>query len=174
MHRRVFLSMAGAFALSGCGGFRDSRINPRNWFGRSTARPRTAAASTAEGGNPLIPEREDSIFRRAPRAEVYEGTPVDQITELSVERTSEGAIIRVTGQTLQQGAFDVRLVPERPEDAPGGVLSYELRALQPSDMPQGPPRTRQVHAAVFVSREDIERATRVRVRGLRNERVSSR
>ena len=47
MHRRVFLSMTGAFALAGCGGFRQSRINPRNWFGRSTARPRNTAAPTA-------------------------------------------------------------------------------------------------------------------------------
>jgi hypothetical protein len=166
--------MAGAFALSGCSGFRDSRINPRNWFGRSTSQPRTAAASTAAGGNPLIPEREDSIFRRAPRVVVYEGTPVDQVTDLSIEPTSDGAIISVTGQTLRQGAFDVRLVPEQPADAPvAGVLSYELRALQPTDTPQGPPRTRQVNAGVFVSNEDISRVTRVRVRGLRNERVSS-
>ena len=104
MHRRVFLSMTGALALAGCGGFRDSRINPRNWFGRSTSRARdTAAAST--GGNPLIPEDDESIFRRRNREEVYPGTPVDQITALAVERTSDGAIIRATGQTARQGAL---------------------------------------------------------------------
>ena len=174
MQRRVFLSMTGAFALAGCSGFRQSRINPRNWFGRSSARPREAAAS-ADGSNPLIPEREDSIFRRGPREEVYAGTPVDQITALTVERTSDGAIIRVTGQTLRQGAFDVRLIPEHDEDAPvGGVLSYELRAVQPSDTPQGPARTRQVQAGVLVTNQTLERVTAVRVRGLRNERVSQR
>lgn len=173
MQRRVFLSMTGAFALAGCSGFRQSRINPRNWFGRSTARPRESAPS--DGSNPLIPERENRIFRRGPREEVYEGTPVDQIMALAVERTSDGAIIRVTGQTLRQGAFDLRLIPEHDEDAPvGGVLSYELRAVQPSDTPQGPARTRQVQAGVFVSNQTLERVTEVRVRGLRNERVSRR
>jgi hypothetical protein len=166
--------MTGALALAGCGGFRDSRINPRNWFGRSTSRARdTAAAST--GGNPLIPEDDESIFRRRNREEVYPGTPVDQITALAVERTSDGAIIRATGQTARQGAFDVRLVPEQPENAPvGGVLSYELQAVQPSETPQGPARTRQVHAGVFVSNQTLEQVTAVRVRGLRNERVSRR
>ena len=173
MHRRVFLSMTGAFALTGCSGYRQSRINPRNWFGRSTARPREVAA--ADGSNPLIPEREDSIFRRGPREEVYDGTPVDQVTALAVERTSDGAIIRVTGQTVRQGAFDVRLVPEQPMDAPvSGVLSYELQAVQPSDTPQGPARTRLVQAGVFVSNQTLAQVTQVRVRGLRNERVSRR
>ena len=173
MHRRVFLSMTGAFALAGCSGFRQSRMNPGNWFGRSTARPRNTAP--ADGSNPLIPEREDSIFRRGPREEVYEGTPVDQITALSVERTGDGAIIHVTGQTLRQGAFDVRLIPEQAEDAPvGGVLSYQLRAIQPSDTPQGPARARQVTTAVFISNQAIDRATTIRVSGLRNERVSRR
>ena len=100
---------------------------------------------------------------------------MDQITALAVERTSDGAIIRVTGQTLRQDAFDVRLVPEQPVDAPvNGVLSYELRAVQPSDAPQGPARTRQVQAGVFVSNQTLERVTGVRVRGLRNERLSRR
>ena len=173
MQRRVFLSITGAFALAGCGGFRDSRINPRNWFGRSTSRPRDAAPT--DGSNPLIPDREDSIFRRAPREEVYEGTPVDQITGLSVERTSDGAIIRVTGQTLRQGAFDVRLIPEHDTDAPvGGVLAYQLQAIQPSNTPQGPARARQVTTALFVSNQTINRATEIRVSGLRNERVTRR
>lgn len=175
MQRRVFLSMAGAFTLAGCGGFRESRINPRNWFGRSTSRPRDATATAPESGNPLIPDREDSIFRRRNRESVYQGTPVDQITALAVERTSEGAIIRATGQTERQGAFDIRLVPEQPMDAPvSGVLSFAMQAIQPSDTPQGAARARQVQAGVFVSNQTLEQVTQVRVRGLRNERVSRR
>ncbi len=176
MHRRIFLSMGGAFALAGCGGFRDSRINPRNWFGRSTSRARQPAETSDADGNPLIPEDEGGIFRRRRRREeVYEGTLVDQITALAVERTSDGAIIRATGQTARQDAFDVRLVPEQPGGTPeGGVLSYELKALQPSNAPQGPARTRQVQAGVFVSNQTLEQVREVRVRGRRNERVSRR
>jgi hypothetical protein len=175
MQRRVFLSITGAFALAGCSGFRDSRINPRNWFGRSTARPRQAAATSGESGNPLIPEEEGGIFRRRNRAEDYQGSPVDQITALDVERTSDGAIIRATGRTARQGAFDVRLVPDQPMDSPvSGVLSYELQAVQPADAPQGPARARQIQAGVFVSNQTLEPVTELRVRGLRNERVSRR
>ncbi|MEQ8900012.1 MAG: hypothetical protein RID11_06540 [Roseovarius sp.] len=174
MHRRVFLSMAGALALAGCGGFRESRVNPRNWFGRSRSRSRATPATATENTNPLIPEREDSIFRRN-REVVYEGTLVDQITAMEIERTSDGAIIRVTGLPLRQGAFDVRLVPEDEDKKPiDGVLNFELRAIQSDNMPQGPERARSVHAAVFVSRQNIERAAEIRVRGARNERVSSR
>lgn len=174
MHRRVFLSMAGALALAGCGGLRESRVNPRNWFGRSRSRRRAAPATATENTNPLIPEREDSIFRRN-REVVYEGTLVDQITAMEIERTSDGAIIRVTGLPLRQGAFDVRLVPENEDKKPiNGVLDFELRAIQSENMPQGPERARAVQAAVFVSRQNIERAAEIRVRGARNERVSSR
>jgi len=174
MHRRVFLSMAGALALTGCGGFRESRVNPRNWFGRSRSRSRAAPAPATENTNPLIPEREDSIFRRN-RKVVYEGTLVDQITAMEIERTSDGAIIRVTGLPLRQGAYDVRLVPENDDKAPvNGVLGLELRAIQSDTMPQGPDRARRVQAAVFVSRQNIERAEEIRVRGARNERVSRR
>lgn len=175
MQRRVFLSTAGALIVAGCGGFRQSRMNPGNWFGRSTARERTTPPTPAEAGNPLIPESKDSIFRRGPRKEVYEGTLVDRITALSVDRASDGAIIRVTGQTRRQGAFDVRLIPARPENDPaGGGLLYELRALQPSDTPIGAARTRKVHAAVFVSNQTLDRASEIRVRGERNARVSRR
>ena len=172
MRRRVFLSLAAASVLAGCGGFRQSRVNPRNWFGRS--RSRRVAETSAENTNPLIPQQEDSIFRRR-RTEVYEGTPVDQISEMVIERTSDGAIIRVTGLPLRQGAYDVRLISDDPKGDPvNGQLGYRLMAVQPDTTPQGLPRMREVRAAVFVSAPKLERTDIIRVSGARNEQVSRR
>lgn len=176
MKRRVFLSLAAMSALAGCGGgFRRSRANPRNWFGGARAQRRAAqpASAPAEPVNPLIPEREDSIFRRR-REEVYEGTLVDQITRMAIEPTSDGGIIRVEGRTLQQDAFDVRLVSETEGEPVNGVLEFKLMAIQPTDTPQGSPRARRVLAAVFVSSQTLDRTEMVRVLGARNLQESRR
>lgn len=172
MQRRVFLSLVAMSVLAGCGGYRRSRANPRNWFGRSTPRRRPAEPAPANT-NPLIPQREDTIFRRR-RDKVYEGTPVDQVTRMVIERTSDGAIIRVEGVTLQQGAFDVRLVSETDDKPVNGRLDYRLMAIQPEDQPQGPERARTVLAAVFVSNQVLERSDEIRVIGARNEQISRR
>lgn len=172
MQRRVFLSLAAVSVLAGCGGFRQSRANPRNWFGRSRSRPR-AAEPVSGTTNPLIPEREDTIFRRN-REKVYDGTLVDQVSRMVIERTSDGGIIRVEGISLRQGAFDVRLVSETKNEPLNGVLEYKLMALQPEDQPQGPERARTVLAAVFVSNQTLERSDVIRVVGARNEQISRR
>jgi hypothetical protein len=172
MQRRVFLSLATVSVLAGCGGFRQSRANPRNWFGRSRSR-RRAAEPASENTNPLIPEREDTIFRRN-RKEVYEGTPVDQVTQMVIEPTSDGGIIKVTGLSLRQGAFDVRLISDSDGEPVNGVLEYRLMALQSEEGAQGSERARTVTAGEFVSAQKLERANVIRVIGARNEQVSRR
>lgn len=165
------LTMVSSMLLAGCGGLRDSRANPVNWFGKSKSRP--VATAPAETLNPLIPERADSIFRRN-KAEVYNGTPVDQITDLAIERTSDGAIIRVTGLSVRQGAFDVRLISDSKDKPVNGVLSYKLLALQPGDQPPGSERARTVQAAVFLSTQTLEEARTITVTGARNAQTSTR
>ncbi|NCQ24384.1 MAG: hypothetical protein COW54_04095 [Rhodobacteraceae bacterium CG17_big_fil_post_rev_8_21_14_2_50_63_15] len=172
MRRRVFISLAAGSILAGCGGFRQSRVNPRNWFGGS--RSRSVSSTPAENTNPLIPQREDRILFRK-RDEIYDGTPVDQITRMVIERTSDGAIVRVTGLPLRQGAYDVRLIPDDKDAQPvNGELGFSLMAVQSDTMPQGSERAREVHAAAFVSLPKLETASIVRVRGARNEQVSRR
>jgi hypothetical protein len=177
MKRRVFLGLATAGVLAGCGGFRESRVNPRNWFGRSRSRRREAAAAADPEVNPLIPQdgEETGIFdaiRRRRKDPPYTGTPVAEITALSVERATGGAIVRARGQATEQGVHDVRLIPDVPEGEPvGGVLGYELRAVHEGT---GAGQPREVEAAVFVSDKTLESVRDIRVRGLRNERVSSR
>ena len=168
-------SLAGlvivSMTLSACGGWRDSRVNPSNWFGNSRSDP--VSESPAQT-NPLIPEQTNSIFRRRAVEEVYDGTPVDQITALTVERTSIGAIIRVEGVTLRQGAYDVRLTSETEGEPVNGVLELTLAALQPDDTPQGPERSRTVTTGRALSATDLEAITTIRVIGARNVMTTGR
>jgi len=156
MKRRIFLGLAAAGALAGCGG---SRLNPRNWFGRSRETARGAPAGEAR--NPLLPEEG--------------GTPLRTVSALVVEPASGGAIIRVRGIAERQDVHDVRLVPDTPEGEPaGGVLGYELRGVLPEAPAPDAAGPREVQAAVFVSDKTLEGVREIRVRAAQNARVSRR
>ncbi|EAP75867.1 lipoprotein [Roseovarius nubinhibens] len=174
---RILLSilMVTTLTLAGCGGLRDSKLNPGNWFGKSTARA-TPTSAQSPNANPLIPEERNSIFRRKRGNEVYEGTLVHQVTGLSVERASGGAIIRVTGLPLRQGAHDVRLTSANgKDDAPiNGVLTYRLEAYQPVNRAQGTPHSRKVSAGRFVSDQDLQGVREIRVISQTNSHSSRR
>ena len=47
--------MISTLVLSSCGGWRDSRVNPTNWFGTS----RETTNTLDENLNPLIPQEEE-------------------------------------------------------------------------------------------------------------------
>ncbi len=174
---RGFLTILviSSIVLSSCSRLRDSRLNPGNWFGKSEPRQVQTAQTAEDEINPLIPEERPSIFRRNKDKEAnYQGTPVDQVTTLKVEPTPTGAIIRVTGIALQQGAYDVRLTNETDGEPVDGVLTYRLMAVQFTNTPQGAPQQRTLHAATFVSNADIDATRTIVVRGLRNEQVVRR
>ncbi len=169
MRTFVAVLVISSIVLSGCSRLRDSRLNPGNWFGGSKSQP---VATSTTSANPLIPER--TSIRRRDRREIYRGTPVDQITDLKVERTTAGAIVHVTAISLRQGAFDVRLISDTDGEPVDGVLTFQLLAVQPTNQPQGQPRQRTVHAARFVSNNDLAATSTIRVTGSRNERVTKR
>ncbi|MEQ9259193.1 MAG: hypothetical protein RIG84_08840 [Roseovarius sp.] len=186
--------LVSTMLLSACGGgLRDSRINPANWFGRSTSTANeTGTVVTADGEvqqvNPLIGEKKQSqLTTKKQRGATagglsildkeegpYLGTMVDQVTSLSVERTSTGAIVKVTGVTARQGAYDVRLVEANNGTPVDGVLTYELRALQPLNTFQGPEPTRRIEAGAPLTMGDLEMINSVRVVAKRNTRTTRR
>jgi hypothetical protein len=176
MKRRVFLGLAAAGVLAGCGAGRE-RPRRRGLFSGRRARRAAEAEAEAANTNPLIPKRdeEEGIFssmQRRRRDPPYEGTPVAAITNAELKPTSGGVLLRVEGLTLREGAHSVRLIPDHPEgEAIDGVIGYELRAEQPEDTPQGPERARRILAAVFISRKKLGGAREIRVRGGQNERV---
>lgn len=172
MHKFLILAVSASLILSGCSGFRESRANPSNWFGGGPAAP--AQTDEAASANPLIPERR-SIFLRT-RVETYDGTLVGEITDIAVEPTAHGAIVRVTGVTDMPGAFDIRLINETDDKPVDGVLRYSLKALQPpqrtgtgSDL-----RARTVQAGAFVPARAFEQTTQIEVLGARNSVATGR
>lgn len=167
MRKVVAILVISSIVLSGCSRLRDSRLNPGNWFGGGRTAP--VAGTTGAEANPLIPKT--TRIRRKDRKQIYRGTPVDQVTSVIVEPTTAGAIIRVTGVSLQQGAFDVRLIADNKGEPANGGLTYRLMALQPTDTPQGQVRQRTLHAGQFVSNHDLAVTQTIRVIGARNERV---
>ncbi|MEM8577091.1 MAG: hypothetical protein AAGF60_04510 [Pseudomonadota bacterium] len=172
MIRLVLVLAALSLTLSACG-FRDSRVNPLNWFGNSRSEP--VQVQAPEDVNPLIPTRTGLFQRQRAEAARYQGTPVDAVTDLRVERVPGGAIIRATGVAREQGLFEVRLTPENDGDAVDGVLSYRLEARRPEAVrPGGPEATRRVTAAVSVTDQDLRGVRVIRVVGVENARTSRR
>lgn len=168
----TFLLVSG-LTLSACGGMRDSRANPANWFGGSKVERRAAPVAN-EAVNPLIPEQANSIFRRKSDEDTYAGTPIYAVEGVTIERSSGGAIIKATGLSLRQGAFDVRLSPENKGEPVDGVLTYAMRAMQRADTPQGPERTRRVSAGAFISTQTLSEVRTIRVLGLTNTATTRR
>lgn len=194
---RVLLSVMviSALTLTACSGWRDSSVNPRNWFGNSTSRvvnttntgaPRSP--SDRQTGNPLIEDeaaelivrrnasvvQRSGIFRRRAKIEIYNGSLIDEVTALVVEPLPTGAIVRVTGLPQREGAFDVRLLPISEDGPIDGVMEYTLNAYQPLETRVGTARTREVQAGAFLSNDDLSRINEIRVRGELNVRSTRR
>jgi hypothetical protein len=161
--------LLSAVALSGCGGLRDSAVNPMNWFGRSTSAP--AVQHTDTEVNPLIPARRESIFR-SESDDSYQGTDVAEVTELLIERRPGGAIIRATGVAIYQNAFEVRLVKIDAESNES-TLTYALRALQPVG-PQGSANARLLTAAEWLTDNELAGIRTIQVKSRGNTRTVRR
>lgn len=162
---RIFLSLllVSSFLLSACAGWRDARVNPSNWFGggRSAARAAAEADVPPEEVNPLLPTQTSILTRD--RREKYDGIMASQVTDLAIERTTTGAIVRVTGLSALQGAYDIRLVPENDGDPVDGVLTFSLKAVQPDDQGPGSALARTLRAGAYVSSDTLARTETVQV-----------
>ncbi|GHC62799.1 hypothetical protein [Neogemmobacter tilapiae] len=98
-----------ATALSACGGFRDSRLNPLNWFGKAQPVATTLVDPTQqEDGRPLV----------------------QQVLDLTVEPIDGGAIVRAKGLPPTQGWWEAELVPMGEVDAEG-TLTLAFRVIPP-------------------------------------------
>jgi hypothetical protein len=166
MRRFLAVLVISSVTLSGCGRLRDSNANPANWFGKRNPGPVATAPGEPAEVNPLIPQK-TSVFKRN-KSENYIGTPVANITSMTIERLPTGAILHVTGVSLQQGAYDVRLISDSKGDPVNGVLTFKLKAVQPLDQPQGSQQARTIHAARFVSNSNLESASVIQIIGGRN------
>ena len=165
-----------AALLGGCGAVRDSRVNPFNWFGGSRDVPASTPAATTEQSNALVPRNAGrrGLFSRPD--EDYAGVLVERVTELSVEPTLGGAIIRVTGVASRLGAYGVRLTPANAEEVPeNGILSYRLNVIYPEVATgAGTEAARQVVAARSLTREQLAGVSVIRIEADQNARETRR
>lgn len=105
---RSLLVLSLILTLGAC----ESRLNPLNWFGGDREeRIRVDPDATGPAAAALDPR-----------------ALVTEITQLSIEQTTTGAIIRATGVTPAQGYFDAGL---RQIERTDTALVYEFRAAEP-------------------------------------------
>ncbi|MCB1341756.1 MAG: hypothetical protein KDK24_11985 [Pseudooceanicola sp.] len=169
MRKSLILLVLASLVLASCG-FRDSRINPRNWFGGS--RSVAASAETAET-NPLIPRRSGLLGKRpAPPQE-----KIATVTELKIEPTNTGAIVYASGVAVRQGAYLARLTPRGGQPVPdeNGVLTFDFMVTYPvRPTAGGSELTRTVHEAYSLSKQDLAAIRTIRVEGAQNAQETRR
>lgn len=156
MNRRaIILTLGTGLILTGCG-FGQSRLNPFNWF-RSDPEQETMEPV-------YLQERLDSR------------PLVAQVTQLSVERTPGGAIIRATGLPPVQGWYDAELVNEDRDGLPiNGELIYSFRARPPREQTRvSTVQSRELTVATFVSNTVLASTRSIRVTGALNSRAARR
>ncbi len=147
MKAPVFTLVVCALVLTACG---ESRLNPFNWFGREEAAPRSEA-----------PDRPDVLDRTG---------LVQQVTDLRIDRTPGGAIIRATGLPPTQGYWGAGLEPVADERPVDGVLTYRFRIEAPIGRElAGNRQSREVIVARAVSDAVLEGVRVVRVMGAAND-----
>jgi hypothetical protein len=152
MTRRVVFAVAMFGLLAGCSTpWSESRLNPFAWFGGSASAPDT-----------LVPPETLTIVDNRPF--------VTSVTSLAVERTPGGVILRATGLPPTQGFWQGALILENIDGAPvDGTLTFQFRAAPPpGPQPVGAPRTREIVVGVFLSRQNLQGVTTLRVVGQQN------
>ena len=148
-------------ALAGCGSFRESRVNPANWFG---GRDEAPSLAPSDG----YPDRAD------PRPLVGE------IAALQVDRVPGGAIVRATAVPPSQGFWDAALVPEVADSEgnpvpEGGVMAFQFRATPPEGPAGGgSAASREITAGFFVTDQGLAGVRTITVRGQSNQRSARR
>lgn len=158
--------------LSACGGWREARVNPVNWFGQSKEAPLPPA--DIETINPLIPKDDDKVnFFGGSEDDVDFSVPTETITDLSIRPTPVGAIILATGQAKRLGAHSATLVAD--ETSTPGTLSYTLRVIYPPvGTPAGTTATRNVSAAITLTHQELAGIHKVTVTSAQNARETRR
>jgi len=149
--RIIILTMALS-ALAGCSTpWRDSNANPANWF------------STDDRPETLVPIEEDLVIDNRPL--------VAQVTAVSVDRTPGGIIRRATGLPAAQGYWDAGLVLEQRDGEPvDGLLSFVFRATPPTTRSEGARATRELTVARFLSNQQLQGVSELRVVAEQNSR----
>ena len=143
--------IAALCLLTACAAVRSSPLNPLNWFG--PARPAPVADLMTAAADPRA--------------------LVAQVTDLTVEPTAGGAIIRATGLPPTQGFWQAELVRIETDDP--ATLTYEFRIFPPlTPNRAGTPMSRAVVVATSVTNITLGTVTQITVQGATNALTSAR
>ena len=171
MHKSLTVLLTAGLILANCG-WRDSRVNPGNWFDGGDSVPAEAAAGET---NPLVPTVRSGLLSKPKASD--KSVPIENIAQLRIERTSSGAIIHATGIGIRQGAHNAFLKPETGNDLAdeNGVLSYSFSVLYPEQPTNvGPENTRRVEVARTLTTQQLKGVRVIRVSGVQNAHESRR
>lgn len=147
--RHVVLGLA--VALAGCGGLRQSKLNPFNWFKKSEQRETIVLPDEKADARPLV----------------------DTVLSMAVEPIPGGAVVRARGVTPTQGWWDAELVAQDLDE--NGVLVYEFRLLPPTKRADvSTQQSREIDVAIYISDVKLENVREIVVQGATNARVSRR
>tara|TARA_R110000796_G_scaffold3763_5_gene14400 strand:+ start:2042 stop:2563 length:522 start_codon:yes stop_codon:yes gene_type:complete len=173
MRKTFSVLLLSTLVLTGCATVRDSRVNPFNWFGKARSEPISHSSTQA---NPLIPETSSIFSKKRNKEAVYNGRPIDQITDLTIERVAGGVLVRATGLAARQGLYDVQLVPQNKDELPiDGVLTYRLEGVEPAPQTAiGAAPTREVTVARALTDQQLAEVHTIRIEGQRNALTSRR
>ena len=152
MRKAVLAGLAAVMVVGGCATVRESRLNPFNWFGRSQEQRAVAqAAAQIDGGR----------------------VQVDQVTELAIEPTVGGAIIRAKGVPATQGWYMAELIREDGQKPEELVFRFVVKRPQ-GDTRTGTPASREITVAEFVTTQQLEAIRTITVTGAQNARSTRR
>lgn len=144
MLRSLPVLMVAALTLAGCSTIGESRLNPLNWFGPSTA-------PVVSGTEPLVPP--------GALAGAADMRVALTVTGVEVARTDSGALVSVTGLAPAPGYYNAQLTRAGID---GGILVLRLVAEAPATPVGG---TREIAVATSVSNTTLAGLTGVRVEG---------
>ncbi|WP_120635554.1 hypothetical protein [Ruegeria sp. EL01] len=173
MQKTLSVLFVAVLTLSACNSWRDSRVNPSNWFGSSTPAPVETSPDDADA---LIPQQSGKVGLFSRPEEEDRSVAIAKIDELRIDATPTGAIIYASGTALRQGAYDAQLVPVTSEEnEKNGVMEFTFRVTYPTYQTRhGSERSRMVSDAINISTQDLQTVRLVRVVGQQNALESRR
>ncbi len=152
MTARILAALSLILGMSAC----DSglNLNPLTWFSAATTGDEKLVAVEPTGGWPTDSDPRDMVA---------------QVTALTVEQTTAGAIVHATGLPPEIGYWQAELVADNKGRPVDGVVTYTFRIAPPYwNQGTGTPYARSVDVAAFIPGNILRDVRQIQVVGAQN------